>query len=1037
MEGGAHAKAASPKRAHQRARVAQMYFLNAGKQDKNGRPEDLDKPYVEYSSQLASLRRTRFDHERVRDLIKVIKDVDAKNERAFRLKKGEMPPARPVDAFVEDVSTQLYADAIELDIEDAGYALASCTCLDDEGNVKVVPLERKRLATLAKVPLSWCVAKLPRDRHKRLSDADKAVESVLFAEVVMPQAAMSRMAQTTWLEVVPRSYAQKACDNTEFLFQPSAKEEAADTLRLEALMAGVWADTTFRGVRSLFDKISMLYLGVGIADVKEFVRKQELKQMRVPRVAAVSTPLVPTALGWHQIDIMYATWDRGATSKEDKALKEVADAQENNVLVDGQKLRYTAALKAEKEKQKELQREKSKSKAERDEAIRARRAVEAQGLKNAFYLEDSWESVSLQSLRLNTLINPNEPGRKGKSRDRNPSLQLELLANWTGAEYDKKGDTWTFYGWIPLVQAYMAPYDEHHAIFVQRESAKRAMETESFLQKIRGRRAELVKRYDAAPKEARNAEEAFAYDWASLEHTSGPKHTPLSKRQTEAYLERVSDAELYELDAEDKESQVDRSVQTMNEIQAKLDSLQTDSPVDDSDAESSASFLQGLAGGAKDDDSDEGARKRGPVLTHPYVLNIMDIFSKYAWSYPLRDQEGSTTAKILNELWLKEGAPLKLQSDGGFGSRELGRLANRFGVKLEVCAPYKSQCSGAIERLNRTIRESIRSMVHAYGSKMNGAKWIHYLPNIVASYNAQKHSTTQLSPFMVQRGFEPRALRPQFFDELQDSEPAVRKVEVCEHKEPEDIDLAGGASCAVVHGLDGGLEMDPTVTAQIRTLDMAAKVTRAVLAESEPKRPTVENAQIVDFMRASKQAEAARTEFVQRGIRHGALNMTVDALIKAEDSMKPLSVGHLVRVSVAYMDRTVRKELKVGMKRAQDLKRWSSTVYVVDKEPLKLWLGSAERPVPSSQAQRSPRPLRESDPRFKNFYTVFPCLPSAEEPGETFARFVPRQDLLQVSETKLSEASQLRAKSGLSVAQELAPLVALRESLPPLVSFLG
>ena len=1030
--------AKSPKRADKRARVAQQYFPHAGEVDAVGQLLDLEAPQLEYSSMLATLRRTRFSHERVKDLIQIVKQVDGEKKRKFKLAKNEIPAPR--EAQVERVSTQDYADAIELDAE----MLASCTCMDDEGNIKVNDVERKRLATIARVPLSWCVAELPTNRHMQLAKSD-AVERVLFAEVRMPQAAMSRMALTSWLEVVPSSYDREAlrCGDME---KPARQELESDEKKLDALMNGVWVDTNFRGVRSLFDKINMLYLGIGIADVKAFVRKQELKQMRAPRVESVTAPLVPTALGWHQIDIMYATWDRGITSKEDRALEKVAEAQEGDVLINGQKLRYKAALQDERNRQRELQREQKDLRAQKEATARERRALETTGFGNVFFLEDL-ESLPLSSLRLNTLIDP-------KQKTRNPKLQLEVLGHWTGAKFDNEDDmkdTWAVYGWIPLVQAYLTPFEEKYRITVERDDAKQAAALEAYLLKNTKKQTELVQRYEKARLQQRMAEQSFAYDWGSISRKEGePKHTPLSPAQQQQYFEELNRWDSLDFDIQDLESQVDKSVQTMNLVQAKLDTLQTVSPVEDSDPETSEDFLaenkgkgRKLAGGAGEDEEEEV--KRRPLLTHPYVLNIMDIFSKYAWSFPLRDQEGRTVAKILNDLWLKEGAPLKLQSDGGFGSNELGHVASRFGVKLEVCAPYKSQCSGAIERLNRTIRESIRNMLHAYKSSMNGAKWIHYLPNIVAAYNAQKHSTTQLSPFHVQRGFEPRALRPQFYAGTEGAKPALLKVEVCERRAEDDLELEpdeeqeelleGGGSCRLTN-LHGGVTQSEKLEAegkiQARTLDMAAKVTQAVFQASGPPAKA-----LGEFMQVSKAAAEKRTEFVQRGIRHGALTMTVDALIKAESSMKPLKVGQLVRVSLAYMDRVVRKEIKVGMKRAQDLKVWSSTVYVVDKEPLQFWLGSEDAP-PSSQSQRSLRPLRATDPRFKNFYTVFPCLPSAEEPRETHVRFVPRQDLLLVSETLLSEASRRSAKAGKDqerVREELDRLVALRESLPPLQTF--
>ena len=61
----------------------------------------------------------------------------------------------------------------------------------------------------------------------------------------------------------------------------------------------------------------------------------------------------------------------------------------------------------------------------------------------------------------------------------------------------------------------------------------------------------------------------------------------------------------------------------------------------------------------------------------------------------------------------------------------------------------------------------------------------------------------------------------------------------------------------------------------------------------------------------------------------------------------------------------------------------------------------------------------------------------ADEPSETFVRFVPRQDMLLISETRLSPADLASVKRGDDIKDKLTSLVALRESLPPLQTFHG
>lgn len=87
------------------------------------------------------------------------------------------------------------------------------------------------------------------------------------------------------------------------------------------------------------------------------------------------------------------------------------------------------------------------------------------------------------------------------------------------------------------------------------------------------------------------------------------------------------------------------------------------------------------------------------------------------------------------------------------------------------------------------------------------------------------------------------------------------------------------------------------------------------------------------FVEQSAEAAQKRNEIVSRGIRHAAVGMTADALIKAEEHLRPLTSGTLVRVSYAHINLKVRQELKCGFKRARDLNSWSPELYYIVSPP--------------------------------------------------------------------------------------------------------
>ena len=138
----------------------------------------------------------------------------------------------------------------------------------------------------------------------------------------------------------------------------------------------------------------------------------------------------------------------------------------------------------------------------------------------------------------------------------------------------------------------------------------------------------------------------------------------------------------------------------------------------------------------------------GPRPQH--LMVIIDVFSKFVWIHALVNKEPARIVHILERMFLQEGPPRILQSDGGgeFVNGTINALCTRYGVQRRVCAPYNSQCDGAVERVNRTVRDAIKRIRYEYNTK----NWETQLQQAVFAYNTIAHSTTGLSPFLVQRG---------------------------------------------------------------------------------------------------------------------------------------------------------------------------------------------------------------------------------------------------------------------------------------------
>ena len=126
-----------------------------------------------------------------------------------------------------------------------------------------------------------------------------------------------------------------------------------------------------------------------------------------------------------------------------------------------------------------------------------------------------------------------------------------------------------------------------------------------------------------------------------------------------------------------------------------------------------------------------------------YVLVIIDNFSKYGWTVPLKNKNAQTIKDSFENILISsKRKPNLIETDRG---KEiyiiiLQDFLNKNNIKL-----YSRNSSyGAVfaERFNRTIGDLLRKIVFEQGD----AKWVDILPTITKQYNNKVHSSTKLSP---------------------------------------------------------------------------------------------------------------------------------------------------------------------------------------------------------------------------------------------------------------------------------------------------
>ena len=136
---------------------------------------------------------------------------------------------------------------------------------------------------------------------------------------------------------------------------------------------------------------------------------------------------------------------------------------------------------------------------------------------------------------------------------------------------------------------------------------------------------------------------------------------------------------------------------------------------------------------------------------YQYLMVCVDHFSKYVWVFPLKIKDAEQIQKIiLTEILYVFGKVNIVHTDNGTEFNRFDKLIDDGWFNKHVRGePYHSTSQGAVERANRTIRDTIVKFIAEnnthYSSRQNRA-YVYALPYLVHSYNTSCSGTTKLSP---------------------------------------------------------------------------------------------------------------------------------------------------------------------------------------------------------------------------------------------------------------------------------------------------
>jgi hypothetical protein len=138
------------------------------------------------------------------------------------------------------------------------------------------------------------------------------------------------------------------------------------------------------------------------------------------------------------------------------------------------------------------------------------------------------------------------------------------------------------------------------------------------------------------------------------------------------------------------------------------------------------------------------------------VLVIVDRMTKQAHFVPTSKKlSSSQTAKIyLEHVFRLHGSPEQIVSDRGpqFVATFWKRFHELLGTKVSLSTAFHPQTDGQTERMNQVLEQYLRIFCN---DQQNN--WTNLLPLAEFAYNNSIHSSTGLSPFKANYGFDPSA----------------------------------------------------------------------------------------------------------------------------------------------------------------------------------------------------------------------------------------------------------------------------------------
>ena len=154
---------------------------------------------------------------------------------------------------------------------------------------------------------------------------------------------------------------------------------------------------------------------------------------------------------------------------------------------------------------------------------------------------------------------------------------------------------------------------------------------------------------------------------------------------------------------------------------------------------------------------------------YKYIFTNIGIFSKYAWSFPLKTKTIKDIKPCFEKIFkLRKPKYIWIDQESAFFSKEMLRFFEDNNIKINYS--YSNLKAVVIERFNRSLRELMMKKF----VKSNNTVWYNILPELLKTYDNRHHYKIKMKPIDVNKSNEKHIKNTVYIYDITNKKPKYK-----------------------------------------------------------------------------------------------------------------------------------------------------------------------------------------------------------------------------------------------------------------------